>query len=74
MGAVGAGEDRAWVELIEDQNFWIKKEKNEHSRREGGWLKGTTLWIFEKKLSLYFLCFFFFCKRFEMFVGISKFC
>ena len=74
LGAVGVGENRAWVELLEDQKFWIKKEKNEHSGREGGQLKGTTCWIFEKKLSLYFLCFFFFCERFEMFVGISKFC
>ena len=35
MKAVGAGEDKAWVELIEDHNFWIKKEKNEQKAKKG---------------------------------------
>ena len=49
MEAVGAGEDKAWVELIEDQNFWIKKEKNEQKEWEGRTAKGDDSLDFSRK-------------------------
>ena len=50
MEAIGAGEDRAWVELTEDQNFWIKKEKNEQKARGGR----TTLETFSNLLCIFY--------------------
>ena len=50
MEAIGAGEDRAWVELTEDQNFWIKKEKNEQKARG----RRTTLETFSNLLCIFY--------------------
>ena len=35
MEAVGVGEARAWVELTEDNNFWIKNEKMSRKGKKG---------------------------------------
>lgn len=79
MDAVGASEDRAWVELTKDQNFGIKKGKkmgSEDQKEEdgsGGFFKILSVGYFVRALSVLILIFFsFILEAFEGHYRTSK--